>query len=109
MRPMSRTLRGHLVQLVEIEGDVEDVVLERVHERTGATVAHLALEQVRPHAARSRAAGGQQLGDLEPGSTAVLVEPVAQVGPGVVGLAPALEAAQGHLGIQRPERVRADG
>ena len=46
-----------LVQLVEIESDVVDVVLQRVHERTCATVAHLALEQVRPHAARSRATG----------------------------------------------------
>ena len=43
-----------LVELGEVERDVVDVVLELVDERLGPAVADLALEQVGPHAARSR-------------------------------------------------------
>ncbi len=45
----------HLVQLVEIERGVEHAVLEPVRERAGPPVADDAVEQVRPHAARSSA------------------------------------------------------
>ena len=45
----------HLVQLVEIERGVEHAVLQPVRERAGPAVADDAVEQVRPHAARSSA------------------------------------------------------
>ena len=49
--------------------------------------------------------GPDQVGGLEPGPAAVLVEAVSEVGSGEVRAAPALEVAQGGLRLERPERV----
>jgi hypothetical protein len=48
-----RELRGHLVDLVQVEREVPDIVFELVNERARAAVPDLALQQVRPHAASS--------------------------------------------------------
>ena len=44
---------GDHVQLPEIEGDVEDIVLEPVSERSRAPVIHLPEQEMGPHAAIS--------------------------------------------------------
>ena len=44
-----------LVELVEVEREIEDRVLELVRERPCTAVPHDPLQQVRPHAASSRA------------------------------------------------------
>ena len=41
------------IELVEVERHIEDLVLEGIHERASSTMADLALEEVRSHAARS--------------------------------------------------------
>ncbi len=82
------------VELVEVERGVVDGVLEGVDERRRAAMADAALQEMGAHAARSAPAPIEQLGHLEAGPAAVLVEAVAEVGAGVPRPAVALELEQ---------------
>ena len=64
----------HLVELVEVEREVEDVVLELVGERPDAPMADLAVQEVRLHArpllatGRSGAASAASKPERQPSS-----------------------------------------
>ena len=88
----------HLVELVDVEGDVEDPVLERVGEGPDAPMSDDAFEEVGLHAARSCIGHLERLGRLPAGAAPVLVEAVAKVRSGEPGRAPALRDPAGQPG-----------